>query len=90
MPRIEDPENNMPSLSAPAHALSCEDLAAELGANTVDGLTKDEAHCRLDTYGLNEVGDGSSTSLVNILVRQMANAMMLVCIFSIHPEKGAS
>lgn len=65
-------------ISAPAHALSYHAVADELGANTQDGLTEQEAKSRLEEYGRNELDDGPGVQPVKILVRQVANAMMLV------------
>lgn len=65
-------------ISSPAHALSYQAVADELGANTQDGLTDQEAKSRLEEYGRNELDDGPGVQPVKILVRQIANAMMLV------------
>jgi Na+-exporting ATPase len=65
-------------MSRPAHALSHETVAQEIGANTEDGLTDTEAKSRLDEYGRNELDDGPGVQPVKILIRQVANAMMLV------------
>ena len=66
------------SMSVPAHTLSCEVLAAETNANITNGLTAGEARSRLEAHGPNELGDGPGVQPVRILVRQIANAMMLV------------
>lgn len=65
-------------ISSPAHALSYHAVADELGANTQDGLTAAEAKFRLEEYGRNELDDGPGVQPAKILVRQIANAMMLV------------
>ncbi|KAL9607695.1 MAG: hypothetical protein Q9167_007414 [Letrouitia subvulpina] len=65
-------------LSSPAHALPCETVALEIGANTQDGLTAAEAKCRLEEFGRNELDKGPGVQPVKILIRQIANAMMLV------------
>ena len=83
MASSNDIEKNMsnqviPPLSAPPYALSCEDVAAETGANTVDGLTAVEARSRLTSHGRNELEGGPGVQPLKILVRQVANAMMLV------------
>lgn len=65
-------------LSLPPHALTHHAVADELGANTQDGLTAAEASSRLEEYGRNELDDGPGVSPAKILVRQVANAMMLV------------
>lgn len=68
---------NIP-LSAPPHALSSEVFLVELEANISDGLSFDEAKTRLDKYGTNELDNGPGVQPVKILIRQMANAMILV------------
>lgn len=65
-------------LSLPAHALSYDDVSNEIGANTQDGLTDTEVQARLEEHGKNELDDGPGVQPVKILIRQMANAMMLV------------
>ena len=65
-------------LSRPAHALSCEAVSEELGADTENGLVAAEAKSRLEKYGRNELDDGPGVQPVKILIRQVANAMMLV------------
>lgn len=65
-------------LSAPPHALSYQDVTTELGADSNDGLTDSEARSRLEQYGRNELDDGPGVQPFKILVRQIANAMILV------------
>lgn len=65
-------------LSLPPHALHYRAVAEELGANVEDGLSEAEAKSRLEEYGRNELDDGPGVQPVKILVRQVANAMMLV------------
>ncbi|QDS70434.1 hypothetical protein FKW77_009700 [Venturia effusa] len=70
-------------LSKPAHALPFEKLIAEVQANPEDGLTASEARIRLDDYGRNELGDQGGVSITKILIRQIANAMMLVLLMAL-------
>lgn len=65
-------------LSLPPHALSYDAVSDELGANTQNGLTVAEVKSRLEQYGRNELDDGPGVQPVKILIRQVANAMMLV------------
>lgn len=65
-------------LSKPAHALPHQTLITEIKANPQDGLTSSEARLRLDDHGPNELGDQGGVSVTKILIRQIANAMMLV------------
>lgn len=70
-------------LSKPAHALSYVTLIREIQANSQDGLTSSEARLRLDDHGRNELGDQGGVSIIKILVRQIANAMMLVLLIAL-------
>ena len=64
--------------SITAHSFSGNDVSRELGADPQDGLTLPEAKSRLEHYGRNELDDGPGVQPFKILVRQVANAMMLV------------
>ena len=64
--------------SVTAHSLSGSDVSRELGADSQDGLTIPGAKSRLEKYGRNELDDGTGVQPFKILVRQVANAMMLV------------
>ena len=65
-------------LPHPAHTLPYENVLKELDTKLDDGITTDEAKRRLQQYGPNKLDEGEGISLVKILVRQVANAMMLV------------
>ncbi|GLB08407.1 hypothetical protein AtubIFM57258_004296 [Aspergillus tubingensis] len=65
-------------LSGPAHALTYETVIRELGTALDDGLSPEEARRRLGQYGPNKLDEGESVSIAKILLRQVANAMMLV------------
>lgn len=71
-----------------AHALEVEDLVQQLEANTEDGLTSDAAAKRLEEYGKNELDDGPGVQPLKILIRQVANAMMLVLILAMAVSFG--
>lgn len=73
-------------LSQPAHTLTWEAAIKELSTELEEGLTPDEASRRLQQYGPNKLDEGEGVSVVKILVRQVANAMMLVR----HPLSSAS
>jgi P-type Na+/K+ transporter len=75
--RNEPGQDNI-HLSSPPHALSYEAVSDEIGANTENGLSAAEAQSRLEKYGRNELDDGPGVQPVKILIRQVANAMMLV------------
>lgn len=65
-------------MSQPAHSLTCEELTTEMNASPEDGLTAQEAQKRLEEYGRNELDEGPGVQPFKILLRQVANAMMLV------------
>ena len=68
-------------LSAPPHALASDKFIEELAVNVEDGLTSAEAKTRLEEYGENSLDDGPGVQPVKILIKQVANAMMLVTNF---------
>lgn len=70
-------QSNKP-LSRPAHALSQQQVAEELGANILDGLTAAEAAQRLATFGKNDLGDAKGVQPLQIVIAQIANAMTMV------------
>ncbi|OJJ05895.1 hypothetical protein ASPVEDRAFT_895247 [Aspergillus versicolor CBS 583.65] len=69
-------------LTRPAHALTWEDVATELNANPKNGLSASEAEARIDQYGPNDIGAVSSTEPLEILIKQIANAMTLILIMA--------
>ncbi|KAF7183748.1 hypothetical protein CNMCM7691_004098 [Aspergillus felis] len=75
-------------LSQPAHTLPYEVVLKELSTRLDEGLTPDEAARRLQTYGPNKLDEGEGVSVVKILVRQVANAMMLVLILAMAVSFG--
>jgi magnesium-transporting ATPase (P-type) len=72
-------QSNRP-LSRPAHALTHEQLAAELDADILSGLTPQEAKVRLEQYGSNDLGEEEGVQPLKIIVAQIANAMTLVTV----------
>lgn len=73
-----DPGSGGSPLSQPAHTLPWEAVIKELTTALDEGLALDEAGRRLQQYGPNKLDEGEGVSVVKILVRQVANAMMLV------------
>ncbi|KAL9115891.1 MAG: hypothetical protein Q9227_000259 [Pyrenula ochraceoflavens] len=69
-------------MSKPAHCLTVQSLSQELDANLRDGLSAAESDRRLKEFGRNELDEGEGVQPVKILVRQVANAMMLVLLIS--------
>jgi Na+-exporting ATPase len=65
-------------LSQPAHTLPYEAVIQELGTGVDEGLSPEEASRRLHEYGPNKLDEGEGVSVIKIIVRQVANAMMLV------------
>lgn len=66
-------------LSKPAHALTFSQVTEDIKANAENGLSSAEAKERHSTYGTNELGDAGGVEPGKILIRQIANAMTLVC-----------
>ncbi|KAJ5692646.1 hypothetical protein N7462_002069 [Penicillium macrosclerotiorum] len=75
-------------LSQPAHTLTWEAVIKELSTELDEGLAPDEASRRLQRYGPNKLDEGEGVSVVKILVRQVANAMMLVLILAMAVSFG--
>jgi len=69
-------------MSKPAHALDRDIVRNELNADVKQGLSGPEAQSRLQEYGNNELDDGPGVQPLKILLRQVANAMMLVLIMA--------
>jgi magnesium-transporting ATPase (P-type) len=65
-------------LSKPAHSLTYEEVIQELGTNSDDGLTTSDVKQRLEKYGGNVLEGDEGVSFAKIVIRQIANAMMLV------------
>ncbi|KAJ4189404.1 P-type ATPase [Fusarium solani] len=75
-------------MSAPAHALTFQQVAEELGANLEDGLTDGEAKNRLEEYGRNEFGAEEGVQPLKIFIGQIANALTLVLILAMAASFG--
>ncbi len=67
-------------MSKPAHALDRDSVRNELNADAKQGLAASEAQSRLQEYGRNELEGGPGVQPFKILLRQVANAMMLVSV----------
>ncbi|KIW00778.1 potassium/sodium efflux P-type ATPase, fungal-type [Verruconis gallopava] len=80
-------QSNKP-LSKPAHALSADQVISELHTTTDDGLTTVEAKKRHAEYGNNQIGDAGGVNATKILIRQIANAMILVLILAMAVSYG--
>lgn len=65
-------------LQRPAHTLPYSHVAEELGADRKQGLSDADAQKRVEQYGRNELEGGGGVQPAKILVRQIANAMILV------------
>jgi Na+-exporting ATPase len=70
-------QSNKP-MSNVAHALNRDVVTQELSSDARVGLTTAEAAKRLEEYGRNELDEGAGVQPFKILLRQIANAMMLV------------
>ncbi|KAF5668104.1 potassium sodium efflux p-type fungal-type [Fusarium heterosporum] len=75
-------------MTAPAHALTFEQVAQELEANLDDGLTDQEAKRRLETSGRNEFGEQEGVQPLKIFIGQIANALTLVLILAMAASFG--
>ncbi|KPI38762.1 Calcium-transporting ATPase 3 [Cyphellophora attinorum] len=80
-------QSNEP-MSAPAHSLTFNDVCQQLQSSADDGLTPEDAKKRLEQYGKNELDNGPGVNPVRILVRQVANAMMLVLLLAMGVSFG--
>ncbi|CZS89197.1 hypothetical protein WAI453_010355 [Rhynchosporium graminicola] len=80
-------QSNKP-ISAPAHALTGEALVAELGVDTENGLTSEQAKAKLDEYGENKLDESDGVQPIKILVKQIANAMILILIIAMAVSFG--
>ena len=72
------------ALSRPAHALSCTQVIEEVGCSPDDGLKASDAEKRHQEYGNNDLGEDGGPQPGKIILRQVANAMTLVCIIASH------
>ncbi|KAK2666870.1 Cation-transporting P-type ATPase, N-terminal [Fusarium oxysporum f. sp. vasinfectum] len=70
-------QSNTP-MTAPAHALTFEQVAEQLQCHTVNGLRTAEAERRLKECGRNEFGEQQSVQPIKILIGQIANALTLM------------
>lgn len=77
-------QSNKP-LSRPAHALTYREVAEELNADPLNGLSLDEAKRRLEEFGKNDLGEAEGVQPLKIVIAQIANAMTLVSV-SIFPH----
>lgn len=80
-------QSNKP-LSRPAHALTFQQLAQELNADILSGLTAQEAKARLEQYGKNDLGEEEGVQPLKIVVAQIANAMTMVLILAMAVSFG--
>lgn len=63
-----------------AHTLSVSKLVADLGTSVTDGLSKNEAARRLQTYGENLLKGDGGVSAWKVLIGQLANALTVVLV----------
>ncbi|KAL8952947.1 MAG: hypothetical protein Q9222_001166 [Ikaeria aurantiellina] len=75
-------------LSRPAHSLSFDNVAQEIGANIQNGLGEAEVKQRLEQHGRNQLEDSGGVQPIKILTRQIANAMILVLILAMAVSFG--
>ncbi|KID94402.1 ATPase, P-type, potassium/sodium efflux, fungal, partial [Metarhizium majus ARSEF 297] len=75
-------------MTAPAHALTIEEVIHQLQANVEAGLSTDEAKRRLEEYGRNEFGEQDGVQPLKIFIGQIANALTLVLILAMAASFG--
>ncbi|KAK0724312.1 Na(+)/Li(+)-exporting P-type ATPase [Lasiosphaeris hirsuta] len=80
-------QSNKP-LTRPAHALTPQQLAAELAADVLTGLSPAEAKGRLDEFGPNALDDAEGVQPFKIVIAQIANAMTMVLILAMAVSFG--
>ncbi|KAI1852126.1 hypothetical protein JX265_013097 [Neoarthrinium moseri] len=80
-------QSNRP-ISKPAHSLPYADVIRELGVDGDDGLTTSDAEKRLEEFGNNELDNGPGVNPTKIIIKQVANAMMLVLILAMAVSFG--
>ncbi|KAL2142502.1 hypothetical protein VTI28DRAFT_1104 [Corynascus sepedonium] len=80
-------QSNRP-LSRPAHALAYDQVAAELDADILSGLSANEVKVRLEQYGKNDLGEEEGVQPLKIVIAQIANAMTMVLILAMAVSFG--
>ncbi|PBK72093.1 potassium/sodium eff [Armillaria solidipes] len=69
---------NFSNVASSAHTFTIEELVSGIGTSRTDGLSKNEAHRRLERYGENLLKGRTGVSAWRVLVGQLANALTLV------------
>lgn len=67
------------TLDQPAYRLPADEVARLLETNLERGLSKREAKRRHEIVGDNALEGGERVSIWKVLIRQVANALTLVC-----------
>ncbi|KFH40570.1 Sodium transport ATPase-like protein [Hapsidospora chrysogenum ATCC 11550] len=80
-------QSNRP-LSLPAHSLTVDQVVAELQADSLSGLSAQDAKSRLAEYGNNDLGEAEGVSPLKIIIAQVANAMTMVLILAMAVSYG--
>ncbi|KAI1343424.1 potassium/sodium efflux P-type ATPase [Xylariaceae sp. FL0016] len=75
-------------LSRLPHALTYEQVIAELETDSLNGLSGTVAKQRLEEFGTNELGESEGVQPWKILIAQIANAMTLVLILAMAVSFG--
>ena len=70
-------QSNVP-MTAPAHALTIDQVVEQLRADIDVGLSAEEAKQRLEANGRNEFGEQKGVQPIKIFIGQIANALTLV------------
>ena len=67
------------TLDQPAYRLPADEVSRLLETNVERGLSKQEAKRRHEIVGDNALEGGEGVSIWKLLIRQVANALTLVC-----------
>ena len=75
---VRDPTANATLREGHPHCWTVDQVVEQLNTSLEHGLSRTEAEDRLQTYGRNELEGGGGVNPVRILIKQIANAMVLV------------
>ncbi|KAM0335108.1 hypothetical protein ACHAQA_000143 [Verticillium albo-atrum] len=70
-------------MTAPAHALSAEQVVQELQTDPAAGLTIEEAALRLSKYGVNDFEKEKGVQPLQIFIAQIVNSMVMVLLLAL-------
>ncbi|KAL1917972.1 uncharacterized protein VTP21DRAFT_3238 [Calcarisporiella thermophila] len=74
--------NNNKKPTTPYHTWDINRIVENLNVNLEDGLSTEEAQCRLEKYGYNELKGQGGVKWYKVLLRQVANALSIVLVLA--------